>query len=100
MDVVDESSANRTYSKPERDSGDEPARANLLASYSRRNFEKDVGNIEDRENFVIIVAFEVEVFRKTGQPRIAWTNTRQVGLIIQMFLENIPMFARSMKQNR
>ena len=62
MDVVDESRADGTYPESERDGGDEPAGTDVFAGHVGGDLEDDVGDVEDGEEFVVIVTFEPEVF--------------------------------------
>jgi hypothetical protein len=74
MDVGDESGADGAYSKAERDSGDEPSRADPFAGHGARDLKDDVGNIEDREDNIIIVFYELKVFLESRKPCIAYDD--------------------------
>jgi hypothetical protein len=75
MDVMDKGGANRADSKSKGNRGYESARANLLASNSRRDFEENVGDVEDGEDSIVVVSAEVEVFFEPSKPCIAWKIT-------------------------
>ena len=70
MNIVHESGADGADTKPEGGSRDEPARANPFAGHVGRNFEDDVGDVEDGENLVVIVTFQVETFLEARELRV------------------------------
>lgn len=56
MDVGDESGADGTYPKAERDSWDKPSRTDPFAGHGARDLKDDIGNIEDREDDIVIIS--------------------------------------------
>lgn len=99
MDVVDESSANGANAKAERDGRNEPAGANPLAAHVGGKLKDDVGNVEDGQEEVVVVALEAKVLLKTGQARIAGMKSDHMRRHSRV-RGRYPMLARSMKQNR
>jgi len=75
MYVMDERSGNRAYTECQGDSWDEPTRSNDLAQHVARNLEDDVRDVKDGEDFVVVVAFETQVFLETCQSCIAFDNS-------------------------
>jgi hypothetical protein len=69
---LNDASKDRAESEAESGQRDEPARAHPLAEHSRWNFEHDVGDVEGRQDDVVVVALEVEVFLEAGQSGVAW----------------------------
>ena len=67
MDVVAETGEDAAQSKAQRRCGNEPARPNPFA----RNLEEDVADIESRQDGIVVVSLEVEIFFETGKTGVA-----------------------------
>lgn len=59
------------YTETQGDSREEESRAHPFAHHVARNFEEDVGDVENGEGDIEVVAFHFEVFFETGQFRIS-----------------------------
>lgn len=70
MNVVHESGADRAYTEPKGGGRDEPPRTDQFASHIGRDLEYDIGDVEDGEHPVVVIAFQVEVLFETGQLRV------------------------------
>jgi hypothetical protein len=70
VDIIHERSADRADAKTEGKGGDIPPRTDPLASHVGGNFEENIGDIEDGEDFIVIVTFEAEIFFESGDLRI------------------------------
>jgi len=70
VDIVHKSCADGAEAETKRDGRDEPARADPFAGHVGRDFEDDVGDVEDRENPVVVIAFEVKILFETGELRV------------------------------
>jgi hypothetical protein len=57
VDIVHERCADRADTETQGDERDKPPRSDPFASHVCRDFEDDVGDIEDGENPVVVVAF-------------------------------------------
>lgn len=99
MDVVDKSSANGANAKAERDGRNEPTGAKPLAAHVGGKLKDDVGNVEDGQEEVVVVALEAKVLLKPGQARIAGIKSDHMRLCRRV-RGRYPMLARSMKQKR
>lgn len=99
VDVVDKSSANRANAKAERDGRDEPTGANPLAAHVGGKLKDNIGNVEDGQEEVVVVALEAKVLLKTGQARIAGRKSDHMRRRSRV-RGRYPMLARSMKQKR
>lgn len=71
VDVGDESGADGADAEPERDGGDEPAGADPLAGHVGGDLEDDVGDVEDGEDLVVVVARHVKVLLEPGELGVA-----------------------------
>lgn len=71
MDVVDKSGANRANAEAQRNDGNKPAGTHPLAAHITWNLENNVGNVEDGQEAVVVVALELEVLLQACQARIA-----------------------------
>jgi hypothetical protein len=71
VDIVYKGSAEGADAKTEGETRDEPPRPYQLACHIGRNFEDDIRDIENREHFVVVVAFEVKVLSETSELRIS-----------------------------
>lgn len=71
VDVVDKGRRNGNGAKAQRDDGDEPSRTDPLAADIRRNLKEDVRDVEDGQDLVVVVTFEVEILLQTCQACIA-----------------------------
>ena len=67
MDVVHKSGADGADTETEGDGRDVPPRADPFAGHVGRNFEDDVGDIEDGENLIVVVAFQAKILLETSQ---------------------------------
>lgn len=66
-----EGSADGHDSEKEGDGWNEPPRANGLACHVGRDLKEDVGDVEDRENDIVVVARKAEVLLETCELGVA-----------------------------
>jgi len=102
---VDKGSEDGAGSKSERDGGNIPTGADPFAQDVGGDFKDDVRDVEDREKSIVIVAREAEIFLEARQLGISFDFVLAVAVtrvFNQIEIEDIdlPIFARSMKQNR
>jgi hypothetical protein len=71
MDVVHKRRTNRCDTETQRNDGDEPARPYPLASDVGWDLEDNIADIEDRQDRVVVVSFELEIFFQTRQTGVA-----------------------------
>lgn len=61
--------------KAKRSGWNKPTRTNPFAGHVRRDFEDNVRNVEDGDELVVIVALELEILFKSGEPGVANVGT-------------------------
>jgi hypothetical protein len=66
--------ANGEEAKAHGDDGDEPPRPNKLAKDVARNLKDNVGDEEDGQGRVVVIAFEIEVLFEAGDAGVAWDS--------------------------
>ena len=92
MDVVDEGGADGADSEAEWDAGNEPARANPFTGHVGWDLEDNVGDVEDGENPVVVISFQVEILLETSEFGIACNKTLwdlNVGNLSKIWLTDI-----------
>lgn len=96
-EIFDEGSTKGYDAKAQCSRRKEPTRSQPFAKGVRRDLKQNVGDVENRENAVVVVASELEVLLEAGELRIScvWLETMS-----SSSKHIVPMFARSMKQNR
>ena len=67
-----ESGSNGADAKPQCCRRQKPSWADEFAANCRWDLEDDVLDIEDREDSVVVIAFQVEILLKTSKTCIAW----------------------------
>lgn len=72
---MDKGGSKRCYAKAKRSGWNEPTGSNPLTRHVGRNFAYNVRDVEDGEEFVVIVAFKIKVFLKTGESSIAYVGS-------------------------
>ena len=70
MDVVHKPSADGADTETEGDRRDVPPRADPFAGHVGRYLEDDVGDVEDGQDRVVVVAFQTEIPLESREPRI------------------------------
>lgn len=71
MDIVHKPTRKRADPEAKGDCWKEPTRTQPLARHVGWNLEKDVADVENTQNAIVVVAPEVQVFLEPGQFRVA-----------------------------
>jgi hypothetical protein len=101
LDVVDKGCTNGADTKSQRNSRNKPSGTDPFARDVGRDLEDDVRNVKYGENFIVVIAFKTEFFLETGDFCVTCIDGMRLGRkVVLVSFCDLPMLARSMKQNR
>lgn len=75
---LDKGRGDADAAKEERGRGEEPARADVFAGDGRGDLKEDVGDVEDGEDHVVVVALEVEVLIQACDACVSYQSSEEV----------------------
>ena len=71
MDIVYKGRAYGADAEAERDGRNKPAGPDPLTGHIGGDLEEDIGDVEHREDLIVVVVLQLQVLLQTGQFRVA-----------------------------
>lgn len=81
---LDESRGDADAAKEERGRGEEPTRADVFAGDGGGDLKEDVGDVEDGEDHVVVVALEVEVLVQARDTCVSYESSEEFFFYVNM----------------
>lgn len=72
-ETCDKSHCNRADSEADSQKGKKSFWSKVFAGHVGRDLEKDIRDVEDAEDYIVVESREPQVFLQASQSRIAWT---------------------------